>query len=370
MIKPIEAGFVPAMISPPGESIREELEARGLSQREFARRMGLAPKTVNFLLSGKSALTPEMAMNLEKVLEVPARFWLNLDATYQAHMAREAGVQEWKKQIEWARRFPIKEAHGLGWIETKEHNENGVIALLKFFNVASSKEWEDVYGHPEVCFRHSPTLKSNRHALWLWLRQGQRMAENRKLTAYSAQAFEAALEQIRRAVTQPIGKAQRVMLKEAESAGVHLIFLPGLPKVPVTGACFWKNDTPVIMLSLRHKWEDIFWFTFFHEAKHVLQGIKKRLFVDEPSDGHQDPKELEANHYAANLLIPQKELQAFAQARRFDISAIHDFAQSHQVTPGIVVGQLQHHGVIPWPSPLNRLRARFDGSLVIGRHRL
>jgi HTH-type transcriptional regulator/antitoxin HigA len=68
----------------PGEYLAEEIEARGISQKELAKRMGRPINTINEIINGKKAITAETAVQLEGVMpEIPARFWLNLETDYQ-----------------------------------------------------------------------------------------------------------------------------------------------------------------------------------------------------------------------------------------------------------------------------------------------
>ena len=74
----------PDVAIPPGEYLAEEIEARGFSQKELARRMGRPPNAINEIINGKKAITAETALQLEAVMpELPARFWLNLETDYQ-----------------------------------------------------------------------------------------------------------------------------------------------------------------------------------------------------------------------------------------------------------------------------------------------
>ena len=74
----------PDIAIPPGEYLAEEIEARGISQKELARRMGRPVNTINEIINGKKAITAETALQLEAVMpEIPARFWLQLETDYQ-----------------------------------------------------------------------------------------------------------------------------------------------------------------------------------------------------------------------------------------------------------------------------------------------
>jgi HTH-type transcriptional regulator/antitoxin HigA len=68
----------------PGEYLLEEIETRGISQKELARRMGRPLNAINEIINGKKSITAATALQLEEVMpEIPARFWLNLETDFQ-----------------------------------------------------------------------------------------------------------------------------------------------------------------------------------------------------------------------------------------------------------------------------------------------
>jgi HTH-type transcriptional regulator / antitoxin HigA len=74
----------PNIAIPPGEFLLEEIQARGLTQKELARRMGRPINAINEIINGRKAITAETALQLEEVMpEIPARFWLNLETDFQ-----------------------------------------------------------------------------------------------------------------------------------------------------------------------------------------------------------------------------------------------------------------------------------------------
>ena len=74
---------------PPGELLEEELEERGMSQIELARRMGRPRQKINEIIKGKRAITPATALQLEQVLGISARLWLGLETDYRLTLARQ-----------------------------------------------------------------------------------------------------------------------------------------------------------------------------------------------------------------------------------------------------------------------------------------
>jgi Rad3-related DNA helicase len=114
----------------------------------------------------------------------------------------------------------------------------------------------------------------------------------------------------------------------------------------------------MLAMSLRHKSNDHFWFTFFHEAAHILLHGKKDIFIDNPA-GFESEKENEANRFSRNFLIPEDEYVAFVRGNNFFEEAIKQFSNKVGIHPGIVVGRLQHDKHI-LPSWHNGLKERFE----------
>ena len=135
--------------------------------------------------------------------------------------------------------------------------------------------------------------------------------------------------------------------------------MPPLPKTALSGAARWLSPRKaVIQLSARHKSDDHLWFSFFHEAAHILLHSKKGIFVDE-AKGADAELEAEANEWASNALIPRRAWQQFVETSPRSARIVREFADEQGIAPGIVVGMLQHKGHLPW-THLNGLKVRLS----------
>jgi len=85
--------FSPDWISTPGDTIIDLFEEHGWKRSEFAERIGFTPKHVSQLINGKSAITEDAAIRLERVLGSSARFWMNRESQYREALAREAELE-------------------------------------------------------------------------------------------------------------------------------------------------------------------------------------------------------------------------------------------------------------------------------------
>lgn len=351
--------YSPRTVSPPGATLAETLEELGMTQADLARRMGRPMKTINEIVRGKAMILPDTALQLERVTGVPGSFWLAREAAYRTHLAREARLAEERTGdvVAWVRQFPCKAMAGWGWIPHHERSAQYATDLLAFFRVASPHAWNLTWGRPEVAFRRSATKDGDRFAIAAWLRRGEIQAQARVVQPYSHDRFRESLEQLR-ALTATTPEVFVPSLQQScAAAGVVLEFVPELPGARVSGATRWLHPSrALIQLCLRFKTDDQLWFSFFHEAAHVLLHPKKGIFIDEVNGG-SSPLEVEANRFAAQALIDNHAFDAFAATRPFSRERVAAFASAQGVAPGIVVGRLQHEQLIPY-SHLNDLKQR------------
>lgn len=357
MIKAIHNEYVPDFVSPPGETLLETLETVGMTQAELAERTGRPKKTINEIVNGKVPITSDTALQFERVLGEPARFWSERERLYQEYLARERDRNVMQKQIEWIDVFPTKELVRRGWIRRGSSPLEQLIILLVFFGVASPKQWHEVWHVQLYRFRKSEKKKIDEGALTAWLRRGEIEAQEIETLPFDGDEFKQALTEIRALTNQDPEVFQPKLVELAALSGVAVVFAPEFPNTHVWGATRWlRPDKALIQLSLRYKTDDHLWFTFFHEAGHVLLHGKRDVFIE--SDNEKDEREAQANRFAANWLIPTSELDAFMQTEDKSKQGISRFATRIRVSPGIVVGRLQHEGYLPH-SHCNELKRRF-----------
>ena len=370
MGRPSENRYSPDVVSLPGETLAELLAERGLSQAELAERMGRPKKTVNEIIKGKTPITPETALQLERVLSVRASFWNNLESNYRAHVARQEEEARLEEFADWPKLFPLAQMAKWHWIDRHRDSVQQVRELLAFFGVVSPAQWKDVYAAPQASFRQSSAFEIDAAAVAAWLRQGEIEAEQLRTAGYRRSTFRRALREVRELTLEPDPEVFMPQLTQlCARSGVAVVFVPEPKGCRASGAARWLTPSKaLIQLSLRGKSDDRLWFTFFHEAAHILFHGKRLVFLDEGGPGSGSGKraakimaeeEDDANRFAATLLVPQEPYQKFVGERsRFSKVTIRMFAQSIGVGPGIVVGRLQHDGLLPY-SHCNDLKTRY-----------
>jgi HTH-type transcriptional regulator / antitoxin HigA len=354
--------LVPDWASPPGDTLEELLEERSMTQTDLADRLGVSLKHVNRVVKGAASISPELALGLEKVFGAPASFWMTREAHYQADRARQAQRVDLAGELAWARRFPLKELRERALITQRAEGAELVEELLGFLGIAQPSQWRD----PQVAYRKSARFESDPYALSAWLREGELETSQVDLPPYNEHGFLDALQKAR-SLTRSRPETWWPALQDAcAAAGVAVVVVEPYKKARANGAARWfSTDKALIQLTLRHSWEDIFWFSFFHEAGHIVLHRKKDrfedLFVETPgqqADPSEQKLEREADRFAARTLIPPPHDRRVNALRLSEVPA---FARMLDIAPAIVVGRLQHEDLLPY-SRGNDLRRRLTYS--------
>ena len=348
--------------SPPGDSIQEHLDFIGMSQAELAERMGRPKEKINDLIKGREPITTPTAFQLEKVLGIPASFWLNREKTYRKELYELQQQEKLEKEIKWLKGFPVNEMKKLGWLPSISEKHILVDTLLKFFRVASKEEWEHIYVKEEqsVAFRISLAHTQSPQAISAWLRKGEIQAEELEIAEFDKKKFKDALAEIKELAYIMPSDFKEQLQEICSTSGVAVVFTQTLPKAPICGAARWFHNKPIIQLSGRFKTNDHFWFTFFHEAAHIILHGKKDIFLEDVEGTQIDEqKESEANDFAAKILLPENEQRQIIDALPLSKEKTYFFAEKFRTPPGVIIGRLQHLKLLPYNSG-NEFRQKID----------
>lgn len=359
----IENEYFPSSVSIPGETLIEVLDERGISQTEFAARTGRPKKTINEIIKGKAAISRETALKFEKVLGITASFWNNLENNYREYVARLEERNRLSEYREWFRRIPVKQMIEKNWLKKCSDKIAQIAEVLSFFGVASPKEWEDVCMTPQAQFRKPAKFDADPGAISAWLRRGELEGASLTCKPYNKDTLKSALEKIRKLTNEEPEIFVSEMRNLCAQAGVAVVFVPEIPKSRASGATRWlTQEKALVQLSLRYKTNDHLWFTFFHEAGHIILHGKKEVFLE--CSGATSELENEADKFAADLLIPPVAYRKFTRRmtrRIFSKKNICDFADSIGIAPGIVAGRLQHDNLLPHKN-CNELKQKLQWS--------
>ena len=356
--------FAPDWFSPPGSTIAMLMARQNLTSGELARRLNADSSFVLRIISGTERIEEAVAKRLAAALGGTPSFWTTRQTRFETALDRTASKLAPEVAKSWLRTLPLKDMNDAGWIACRSKS-NFLRAALAYFSVTTPDEWRDRYTAHATTFsyRTSEAFESKLGALAAWLRQGELQASSVACASWSPGKFKEALHTIRSLtrLKEPANFIGRLRSLCA-AAGVAVVFIKAPTGCRASGATrFITPEKAMIILSFRHLSDDHFWFSFFHEAGHLLLHSPGATFVDGEA-AELTEKEREANAFAASSLVPMSDHERMLNLRS-NMNAVVRFAVSLGIAPGVVVGQLQHHGVIS-PSQLNGLKRRYTWEQV------
>jgi HTH-type transcriptional regulator/antitoxin HigA len=346
--------FSPDYAVVPGQHLATALATKGMSQAELAVRIGRPHKTINEIVKGKAAITPDTALQLERALGISAKTWNGLEANYQLQLAEQRDRARLEEYANWAERIPIAELRKRGQIPETDSKVDLVRRCLEFFGIDSP---ESLAASSTVAsFRKSPAFEPDDLAMCTWLRLGELEAERTECEPYDRNQFRSLLDKLRALTRESdLQRIKKALQDECRKCGVAVCFTTELRHTHVSGAARWITpDKAMIQLSCRYKSDDHFWFTFFHECAHILLHGKKEGFLEGRETSSQE--EEEANEFAANHLIPRQAISSLMREKPLSEERLVRFAEQIGIAPGIVVGQLQKRKRLVPATPLNKLK--------------
>jgi HTH-type transcriptional regulator/antitoxin HigA len=334
----------------PGQLISSLLESRGWTNRLLAAVLGKEETSISKVISDKSSVSAELALQLEEVFKVEAERFLSLQQSFDLAKAKYMATPNPKRagRAQLLNDLPISEMVARGWLSITNTKDIGEIetAVSKFFK-AKNDDWIDVLPHAA---KKSKAHESTSPVQLAWLYRVQSIASEMLVKSYSQQKTEALIRQLKPLLVAP-QEAKDVPRLFAE-CGIRLVFVEPLKASKIDGVCFWLDDKkPVIGLSLRFDRMDNFWFVLRHELEHVIQNHGKSSPHFDSDIGSQgdgantiDVEEDAANHAASEFCAPKAKIDSFI-ARKAPIFPERDFlgfAKLLGVHPCLVAGQIRH----------------------------
>ena len=348
--------FVPDWSSSPGSSILSMLKDAEKTLQELSGSLG--QRVVDIVDEG-AAVDPDIAEGLAKFLGGSAQFWLRRDQTFQ----EQRSLPELPNERDWVRSMPYAEMARFGWLPPSRSVDEKVENSLDFFGCDNLREWQKEYESTVkgVAFRTTFAFENDPTATLAWLRRGEQVATKRKLPEFDADLLLSEIPILKRLCRKANPSDFLPQLEEVLAlAGVGFAVVRAPKGCRASGGTrVTENNRAIIQLSFRYLADDHFWFTLFHEIGHLVLHRDTKMFL-EGSFVDNDKYEDEANNFAAEVLISE---ESRAQLKLVRVSAKPLIALAHKlgVSPGILVGQMQHAGLID-RSKMNFLKRRYKWS--------
>lgn len=363
-------GFISPFAIHPGETIKEALDFKAITQNELAIRSGLTPVSINRILKGQQPVTLESAIKFERALGLSHELLLGLQSQYDSDKFRLEEISILESEIKLLDKYGCyQELSKLGFVSDTKDKIKMVKELLRFFGVNSLFSIKDIFPFAFVSFKRSLKKKIKEESLAAWLRIGDIKAQNRMVAEFDREKLLDNIKKMRSLTRYNPEVYSQELVELCAEAGVILVYTPHLKNTCVNGAARWISpNKALIQVSLYYAYADIFWFTLFHELGHIVKHSKKDTFIEFEKYIDKDNKEEEeANIFAARVFIPYEkegdyELLKKTINKNNYITKIEDFSNSLGIDKGIVAGRIGKEMNI-WryiPSLRNRLKFSYN----------
>ena len=347
--------LIPATATHPGEILADEIDANGFSQIDFANLIGLKRSQLNEIIKGKRNINADLALLLEKALDIDAAYWLEAQKNYDLDKARID--EKNKKQLEAIEIWNVIK----GFIPVSFFKKEQIITgnpvrdnqvIREIYRINQLDDLAIMRVQPNYTrFKKSIKLKADLNNIMGWVKLVQFKAEEVQVVPFSHEVKDSLIKQLRQIFQKNKNVLSSVQNLLHEN-GIKLIYQSKGEKTPVDGVSFWSNGNPAIGMTLRHKRLDNFAFTLFHELGHVFEHLinnNQAEFIDldvknEDDDYKNLIEEKEANNFAESALINDTEWNAFIKTvpLYYSDAEIKSFAKKIQIHPCIVRGRVCH----------------------------
>lgn len=336
---------------PTSELIKERLEIYSISQKELAIRLNVSEKHVSELLNNKVLLTMDMAMALEKVINIKYEVLMGYEIKYRGFLEKEKELEKLKNENldEICQKYQIDFMRKKKWLDLPDRSSKSekVYELLKFFGVKNVENITSVYSSRvyEYSFKEDGYQIE---PLLVWIRKCELEARKQNVEEFNKENFKNAILEIKSLIKKDDVDIFKKIKDICNKNGVYFVMEEAVPNSKVRGAFTWIGENPLIQISLRYCSNDHFWFAFFHEVGHLMLHAKKSKSFIDTEDTEDKEMELEADNYSRNTILDDSIYHKFILERNYTKDNIRKFAISNEIHPGIVVGRLQHDKILGW----------------------
>lgn len=339
----------------PGYYIKEILDDSGLTQEDFAKRLGTTPKNFSLLIRGEQSLSIDIAMKLSRMIGTSINYWLNLQNAYDSLIAEFKSAEELVEEravFDCLDYKYFRDNFDLPDLPRKKDEQ--IKRVREFLQVATLT----VFTKKDMAVSFRSASEEITDANIIKANTMVQIAINKALKVsapkFNKSKFEEAIHYAL-TLTQNHDEFYPLIRKAFMDAGVVLVILPNLPGSKINGATKKLGNNIMLMVNDRRLNADSFWFTLYHEIGHIMNGDYGISFEKEEGELEDN-----ADKFAEDMLIPPALYKDFIKQKKFDVQSICGFAKQIDRAPGIVLGRLQNDKLVRFDDrTLQPLRVKY-----------
>jgi plasmid maintenance system antidote protein VapI/Zn-dependent peptidase ImmA (M78 family) len=329
-----------------GDYLKDYLEARDISQSEFATRMGVTQKHMNEILNGKTGITIEMAGNIERLTGISSSFIIAIENRRKIEenlLQKYGSKEELSKKIK--KQYCVNELKKKEWLKFKDETNiiQTCIDLLDFmrikdFNVIPELENKTLFKKTGEDFAK----------LTLWIAHCDRITENQELNEYTSSNFNKLIEEIKEYAYMADNYDPAEIQKILNKYGIYFCEEKALAGTKVRGCFKLRGKKPTIYTTKNYQAKDSFFFELFHELGHCKsdynEAQKKVIFEG------SDEQENRADNFALDAMIPKNVWKKIE--KDYSEENILNVSKQYRIPISFIVGRLANLNMISYRSKL------------------
>jgi len=337
------------LIIHPGETLKELLEDREMSQRELAMRTDVTEKHISGVVNGKKSISTNFAKKLEYALGIDSSFWINLQANYDKELADFEELNNISSdELEILKKLKsiVEYFKELKLIDKGLNDSMLVLELRTILKLSSLKRIPDV--SQTGAYKISLATNVDPYILFTWLRICDLISSNETLNSVlDIEKLKKKTPYIKQLMFEDISNVQTKLKSYFAECGIKFSIVKYFRGAPIQGVIKKDSDgTLSLIMTTRQKFADIFWFTLFHEIGHIINGDIEDRLID--YDFTKNEVEEKADGFARDILIKQKEYETFVAKEDFSLTAIEEFCSEKLIPNYILIGRLQRDGYLKY----------------------
>ena len=334
---------IAAEVFSPGEFLRDELEARGWTESEFADILGRPAQAVSEIINGKKEITTDTAIAIGDALGTSAELWLNLQVAYRVSSARAGRTSrsDVARRARMRELVPVRELQKRGWLPDTRDLDVLEASLCDFLSIASIDDTPRI----QAAARRSSAGEFTPEQV-AWITRVQRIGSSMEVASFDAVKLAELAARLTSQIHDPTDVES--LFESLAECGVALVAELPLKSSKIDGVVLFSDTgNAIIGLSTRGDRLDGFLFTLLHEIAHLTRGHVTRgeMQLDEAVDEEAaTDREREANDTAAAWMLPREP----AFTAKPTMTQIIKEARVLRVHPSVVIGRLQRTGILDW----------------------
>lgn len=330
----------------PGSILKEELKERGVSQKNFAKKIEMQPSHLNEIIKGKRSITKQVADKFEEVLGIPSIDWVKLQMVYdydtqqneERQVVETAAYEEYQ---EYLKIFDIKTLTSrLGF---SSHLYSEVVAFIR--QTFKLPEPAKLFVQTNGLFKKSSKVGKDPRMIMTWMLLAKQFAFSRKIDSiYDENRIDELIPQISQILNDNHNTIEK-LTKKFDEFGIVFGVVKKVEGASIDGYSFDYQNRPCIVVTTRYDKIDNLAFAVMHELGHIKNHDNEFCRVNFEDYDHESPEEKAANAFAANALIPDAiwkkipEVQLYpAQIQRLYTA----WAEQNGYNKWIALGRISH----------------------------